>query len=345
MKMSANIRLPAEWEEQSGVQLTWPHADTDWREMLDEVTPCFVAIAREIAARERLLVVCRDVDEAFGQLGADANRENLCLCAISSNDTWARDHAGISVFVDGKPALFDFAFNGWGMKFAANLDNQITRKLVQRKVFADEVRYRNMLHLVLEGGSIESDGQGAILTTKTCLLSPNRNDHYTKEEMDEVLKQALGAKRVLWLQHGYLAGDDTDSHVDVLARFCTPNTIAYVSCDDQADEHYESLKMMEAELRAFRALDGHPYALIALPMADCVIDDSQRLPATYANFLIINGAVLMPTYASPKDTVARDRLQQAFPDREIVDIDCRPLIRQHGSLHCVTMQYPAGFLL
>jgi len=344
MNSTSHIRFPAEWEQQSGVQLTWPHANTDWRDILAEVIPCFVAIATEIAKRERLLIVCPDADAVRSQLGKGINLANVRFCTLETNDTWARDHAAISVFEDGQPTVYDFTFNGWGMKFAANLDNQITRELVRQNVFGADVSYRNMLHCVLEGGSIESDGKGTILTTEECLLSPNRNDHFSKDELEAFYKDAFGATRLLWLSHGYLAGDDTDSHVDTLARLCAADTIAYVACDDVADEHYDALKRMESELRAFRTLDGKPYTLIPLPMADCVIDDGQRLPATYANFLIVNGAVLMPTYGSPKDEVAKAQLQKAFPDRELVGIDCLPLIKQHGSLHCVTMQFAEGFL-
>ena len=344
MNSTSHIRFPAEWEKQSGVQLTWPHANTDWRDILDEVIPCYVAIAKEIARRELLLIVCPDADEVRSQIGEGINLANVRFCTMDTNDTWARDHAAISVFEDGKPTAYDFTFNGWGMKFAANLDNQITRELVRHNVFGPDVCYRNMLHRVLEGGSVESDGKGTILTTEACLLSPNRNDHFSKEALESFYKDVFGATRLLWLRHGYLAGDDTDSHVDTLARLCTEDTIAYVACDDADDEHYEALKKMEAELRAFRTLDGKPYTLIPLPMAECVIDAGQRLPATYANFLIVNGAVLMPTYGSPKDEVAKAQLQQACPDRELVGIDCLPLIKQHGSLHCVTMQYPEGFL-
>ncbi len=344
MNSTPHIRFPAEWEPQSGVQLTWPHANTDWRDNLGEVIPCFVAIAKEIAKRERLLIVCPDADAVRCQLGARFDLENVRFCTVDTNDTWARDHAALSVFADGKPTVCDFTFNGWGMKFAANLDNQITRELVRQNVFGPGVRYRNMLHRVLEGGSVESDGKGTLLTTEACLLSPNRNDHFSKEELEAFYKQAFGATRLLWLGHGCLAGDDTDSHIDTLARLCSEDTIAYVACGDADDEHYGALKRMEAELRAFRTLDGKPYTLFPLPMADRVIEDGQRLPATYANFLIVNGAVLMPTYGSPKDEVAKAQLQKAFPDRELVGIDCLPLIKQHGSLHCVTMQYPEGFL-
>lgn len=345
MTTFSNIRFPAEWEPQSGVQLTWPHEDTDWRDILDEVIPCYAALAAEIAKRERLLIVCRDVDAVCRQLGDTARSENICFRVVPSNDTWARDHGALSVFADGQPELYDFTFNGWGMKFAANLDNQITRHLVRQNAFAPNVRCRNLQHLVFEGGGIESDGQGTLLTTEACLLSPNRNDHFTKEELDAFYRLLFGAARILWLRHGYLAGDDTDSHVDTLARLCNPDAIAYVACDDADDEHFDALSRMEAELRAFRTLEGKPYTLIPLPMADPVFDDGQRLPATYANFLIVNGAVLMPTYGSPKDEAARAQLQKAFPGREVVGLDCQPLIKQHGSLHCVTMQFPEGFLL
>ena len=332
------IRIPAEWEPQSFVQLTWPHAGTDWADMLDEVSECFVSIAREIVKRERLLIVCADKNSVREQL-RDLSQDKITCVEIPTNDTWARDHGGITVMEDGKPVVLDFTFNGWGMKFPANLDNQITRQLFEKNIFPENVKYHNRLNFVLEGGSIESDGQGTILTTAECLLSENRNN-LSKEEIEAKLKEYLGAERILWLHHGYLAGDDTDSHVDTLARFCSPDTIAYVKCDDENDEHYSELKKMEEEIFSFAPLG---VGGIPLPMADAVYDENgDRLPATYANFLIINDAVLMPTYNSPKDEIARGQLQKAFPDREIISIDCLALIKQHGSLHCVTMQYGAS---
>ncbi|MDR1610043.1 MAG: agmatine deiminase family protein, partial [Candidatus Symbiothrix sp.] len=204
--------------------------------------------------------------------------------------------------------------------------------------------YQDMLHVVLEGGSIESDGEGTLLTTSRCLLSKNRNEYKSKEEIAGYFQMIFGLKRILWLNKGYLAGDDTDSHIDTLARFCDSQTIAYVQCTDESDEHFKELSQMERELQKFKTPDGKPYRLIPLPMAEPVYEDDERLPATYANFLIINGAVLMPGYNSPLDEIARLQLQQAFPDREIISIDCLPLIKQHGSLHCVTMQLPEGFL-
>lgn len=330
-------QLPPEWAPQQLVQLTWPHEQTDWVDMLDEVNQCFVDIARNIVQHEKLLVVCKDSKRIKTLLkGTDFSK--ITFVELPTNDTWARDHGGITVLEDGKKAIYDFAFNGWGKKFEAKLDNQITKALHEKQVFGRDVIYRNCLDFVLEGGSIESDGEGTLLTTSTCLLSDNRND-LSKEVIETRLKNYFGLHRVLWLNHGYLAGDDTDSHIDTLARFCDVSTIAYVKCEDETDEHYIELKKMEEELMQFRTVSGNFYRLIPLPMADTVYDDETRLPATYANFLIINDAVLVPTYQSPKDEIALKQLGQAFPDRKIIGINCLPLIKQHGSLHCVTMQY------
>lgn len=341
--MENKIILPAEWYPQSAIQLTWPHEDTDWAPILDEVIPCFVSIAREVIKREKLLIVCVDEQAVREQLG-EVDYSRVLFREMETNDTWARDHGGISVFDEEVPCVYDFVFNGWGMKFAANYDNLITRNLFAQSTFSGSVLPVNMQPFVLEGGSIESDGKGTLLTTVECLASVNRNEYLQKEELENYLKEVFGFERILWLENGYLAGDDTDSHVDTLARFCSEDTIAYVQCTEPEDEHFDELQAMEQELQAFTQANGAPYRLIALPMADKVEWDGERLPATYANFLIMNGAVLLPFYNTSKDAVAKAALQEAFPDREIVGIDCLPLIKQHGSLHCVTMQYPEGFI-
>lgn len=339
-----NIFFPPEWYPQSAVQLTWPHEGTDWSGMLEEVTSCFVSIAQEILKRQSLIIVCHDALAVREQLGA-VNDDRLFLYELPSNDTWARDHGAISVLMDGRPCIYDFVFNAWGMKFPSNLDNQLTFSLYGEQAFSPEVEYINQMPFVLEGGSVESDGEGTLLTTVECLQSVNRNDSMSEQEIEAYLKEKFGLNRILWLRHGYLAGDDTDSHIDTLARFCDAQTIAYVAPVEEDDEHSEELRMMEDELRAFQTQNGESYRLIDLPMADPVYFEGERLPATYANFLIINGAVLLPYYGSPKDEQAKQKLQQAFPDRDIVGIDCLPLLRQHGSLHCVTMQFPEGFVL
>lgn len=339
MKKTPKRRLPAEWEPQSAVQFTFPHEDTDWEPILDEVIPCFVACVEAVSRFQKVIVVCRRAGE-MRSLFDEPVQKNLILIECPSNDTWARDHGAITILEDGHPVLLDFVFNGWGLKFPANLDNGINRCMHRQGVFGATP----ILHggLVLEGGGIESDGQGTLLTTAECLLSPNRNPHLSKEAVEQYLKNIFGLDRVLWLHHGYLAGDDTDSHIDTLARFCDPSTIAYVQCLDPADEHFEALKLMEEELRSFRTASGKPYRLVPLPLPDPILDpdDGHRLPATYANFLIVNGAVLAPVYGVAQDEEALRQLKVCFPNHEIVPIDCRPLIRQHGSLHCISMQYP-----
>lgn len=346
--------LPAEWARQSGVQLTWPHKETDWAPILKEVTECYVHMALEISLRERLIIVTPEpetVERLLGERLPKRALKNVSLCRIDTNDTWARDHGFITLQTNMGHLLLDFQFNGWGRKFPAELDNQICRSMMEQGVLNGQ--YEDHLDFVLEGGSIESDGQGTILTTSQCLLAPNRNQPLTKDEIEERLKRYLRAERILWLDHGYLAGDDTDSHIDTLARLCPGDTIAYVQCQDEDDEHYEELRRMEEQIQTFRTLDGRPYRLIPLPMAKAVYEEvenegdgkmrGQRLPATYANFLVINGAVLMPTYRdAERDELARRQLQLAFPRHEIVPIDCRILIEQHGSLHCCTMQFPQG---
>lgn len=310
-------RLPAEWEPQWGVQLTWPHARTDWAPMLDEITATYEEMAREIRKREELLIV-----------------------GEPSNDTWARDHGFITLVDDeGHARLLDFKFNGWGEKFAAELDNAINRRIYDEGKIKGE--YVDCLDFVLEGGSIESDGKGTIFTTTGCLLAPHRNQPMTKAQIEERLKQELHAERILWIDHGNLVGDDTDGHIDTLVRICPDDTLLYMGAGEPYDEQYEELGLMEEQLKTFRTLDGKPYRLMKLPMPKAIIFEGERLPATYANFLVINGAVLVPTYDQPDlDAEAMRVIGEAFPGREIVGIDCRSIIKQHGSLHCCTMQYP-----
>lgn len=345
------MRLPAEWEKQSGVQLTWPHCDTEWYQ-LDKVIECYVDIASAILKFEPLLIVARDISEARADIsrvcaskGISLDLSAIRFCEAPVNDTWARDHGGISVYGDaGEKCLYDFVFNGWGLKFASNLDNYITKTIFSGGAFNDDVRCIDMRPFVLEGGSIDSDGCGTLLTTSECLCSPNRNEYLSREEVEGKLKRAFGLSRVLWLDHGGIIGDDTDGHVDTLARFCTPDTIAYVQCTDPDDPHYDDLAEMERQLRSFRTMDGRRYNLVPLPLSDPLYLDDYRLPASYANFLIVNGGVLLPGSGSPKDEIARKALQEVFPDREVVVVDCRALLSGHGSLHCVTMQFPEGYL-
>jgi agmatine deiminase len=337
-------RLPAEWEEQDGVLLSWPHADSDWSDDIELVEPVFAAIAAAISLHEQVIIVAPQPDQIMEMIvAAGGVQQQVTLVSLPTNDTWSRDFGPITVEEGGRLQLLDFGFNGWGLKFAANHDNQITRRLAATGLFGKHTP--QVIGLMLEGGAIESDGAGTILTTTECLLNPNRNPHLQQREIEAQLGQLLGAQHFLWLEHGYLAGDDTDSHIDTLARLCPNDTIAYVFCDDPGDEHYAALQRMAEQLRTFRTADDRPYRLLPLPWPQaCYGPSGERLPATYANFLIINGAVLVPTYDCAQDETALKVIAQAFPDRKIIGIDCSPLILQHGSLHCVTMQLPRGVL-
>lgn len=340
-------RLPAEWEPQSGVQLTWPHDGSDWADRLSVVEPVFTEIGVAISQRELLLVVCASTLHATHVrnllLTGGANPAHLRLAIAPADDTWARDHGAISVERAGQMALLDFQFNGWGGKFAASQDNNITATLGAAGVFG--MTNCQSLPFTLEGGAIETDGQGSLLSTRHSVITDTRNPGMDNAAVECLLREQLGIERFLWLEHGNLSGDDTDGHIDTLARFAGPETILYTTCDAD-DPDYHGLVAMADELTRLRRADGGAYQLVPLPSPGQHFDeDGRRLPATYANFLIINGAVLLPVYDVPNDQLAIGVLADAFPGRDIVPIDCRAIIAQNGSLHCLTMQFPAAVSL
>lgn len=324
--------------------MAWPHSGTDWSGILDLVEPVYIQIARAITKSEQLILLCRDEEHknTIGRLlqQADVSIDAVDFRIVPYNDTWARDYGPLSVLCDGQACLLDFTFNGWGNKFAASKDNQVSRRLKGQGLWAatplESVDY------ILEGGSIDTDGQGTLLTTSACLLNTNRNPAASKASVTRLLSEKLGCTQVHWLDNGYLAGDDTDSHIDTLARFCSTDSIIYMACDRHDDEHFHALQKMEQELLQLTTRDGQAYQLypinIPLPIYD---DEQQRLPASYVNFLIINSMVLAPIYGDTlADKAAISQISRAFPGHHIVPIDCKPLIMQHGSLHCVTMQLP-----
>ena len=338
-----SLRLPAEWEPQDAILLAWPHKNTDWQPILNQVTEVYLELIRQISRFETVIIIAPEltpVREALQQATLDCSR--IFLHQIETNDTWTRDFGPLTVYDNNQPQLLDFNFNGWGLKFPAAKDNQATRHLYATGRFTGAKKYAS--DLILEGGSIECDGSGTLLTTSKCLLNQNRNPQLEKEDLESKLSELLGIDHFLWLDHGWLAGDDTDSHIDTLARLCPNNTIIYVHCDNDKDEHYPALKRMEEQLTQFKNKCGKPFRLLPLPWPQACYDGDDRLPASYANFLIINQAVLVPTYNDPADTLAMKTIGKAFPAREIIGIDCRPLIKQHGSLHCITMQLPQGVL-
>ena len=344
-----NRILPAEWKPQDAVMITWPNADTDWAPYLTEITQTYLALAKIIAQHEKLIIAAQNPEDVRESLSKALSTEEMARVSIYPcpiNDTWARDHGPITVkdTADDSWHLLDFKFNGWGEKFAWEKDNAITETLFRQGAFEENspvVTLENHTDFVLEGGSIESDGKGTVFTTAQCLLAPHRNQPMSEQDITDVLKNTLGADRIVWLHHGNLIGDDTDGHIDTIVRICPYDTLVYVGCEDKDDPQYEDFHALEEELKTLRTTEDKPYRLLKLPMPDAMMYDDERLPATYANFLIINGAVILPVYNQPaKDEAAARILQEAFPDREIIPLDASIIVRQHGSIHCITMQIP-----
>lgn len=335
-------RLPAEWEPVGAVLVAWPRSDGDWEPYLDRVEPAYRRLAAALARRARLIVLADDAPAVRSSLAAAGVEEARAqVVATATNDTWTRDYGPLTVLVGDRPLLCDFTFTGWGLKYPADQDNQATRRLHAAGLLGRAPL--ETVGLALEGGAIESDGAGTILTTSTCLLSPNRNPHLDRAASEACLRRHLGARRVLWLEHGHLEGDDTDAHIDTIVRLCPDGVLAYVRCDDPGDSHYADFQALEAELRRLRQADGRPYRLVPLPWCAPMHapDDGRRLPATYANFLFLNGAVLVPTYGEAgRDAAALAAVAAACPGFAIEGVACGDLALQHGSLHCATMQIP-----
>ena len=337
-----DARLPAEWEPQSAVLVAWPHSETDWADRLAEVETTYVALVGAIVRFERAIVcVADDALEAHARAalqaaGVDMGRVRFVRAEY--DDTWLRDSGPITLRTAGGFRLLDFRFTGWGGKFEASRDDALVETLERGGLF--ERAERAPIAFALEGGAIDTDGDGTLLTTWQCLNQ--RHPDASREELSAKLADWLAQDRVLWLDHGYLEGDDTDAHVDTLARFASPDSIVFQGCDDPNDSHYPHLRAMADELAALRTKDGQPYRLFELPWAQPILDEGRRLAASYANFLIVNGAVLAPSYGDAADARAQAVLREAFPAHEIVMVPCRPLIWQNGSLHCITMQLPEG---
>lgn len=321
-------RLIAEFEAQDFVQMVFPHQETDWNNYLKEARKNFVDIINAITKYQKVLLICADIEETKSYF---QDYKNIEFVKYLSDDTWARDISALSVLEDGEIVYYDFIFNAWGGKFKAQKDNELT--LHVKNHYSHKVKSFNF---ILEGGAIETNGNGILLTTAKCMLNPNRNN-LSKEQTTAKLKEIFNLKEVIYLNYGYLAGDDTDSHIDTLARFINNDTIMYITCKDKNDEHYLELKQMEEELKEIAKI--HNFKLIELPFCEALYYDNQRLPATYANFLMINNAVLVPLYNVKQDKEALKIFKDTFKNKDIIGIDCSTLIRQHGSLHCVTMQF------
>ncbi|MDE6273027.1 MAG: agmatine deiminase family protein [Muribaculaceae bacterium] len=340
-----DLRFLAEWEPQGAILMALPHQATDWNYILAEVRECYSRILEALTAEGiNVVLLAASRDDANEIVESLDNPDKVRIIECVFNDTWTRDYGPLAVERGERSRALDFGFNGWGLKFAADKDNLVNLHLRDKYVILPE-QYRNERDFELEGGSIETDGHGTLLTTTRCLTSPNRNGGKSKSEIALILKERLGVDHILWLDYGGLAGDDTDSHIDTLARMAPNNVILFTGCRDVDDEHFEELLKMRAQLTLFRNPEGEPYNLVELPLPDPIYDDDgMRLPATYANYLVTDRAIFLPTYNQPaKDQLAEMTLRIAFPDHKIVGVDCRALIKQHGSLHCATMQLHPGF--
>ena len=303
-------KFKAQWKKQSELLVTFPHNYGDWANHIDEIEEFYLNLIDIVSKYQTCTVLCDDIKRVKNLV---AMNKNIQLVQIKTNDTWIRDYGPI--------ANYNFSFNGWGLKFASNLDNQVSKKLFPR------LKSKNM---ILEGGSIDFNGKDTLLTTSRALLEANRNPAWSKKKIEKKLKKYLKVKKVIWIENGLLLGDDTDGHIDTLARFVAKDKIVYTKCYDQKDEHYEQLQAMEKELIQTS------YELIALPLPKAKYLNGYRLPATYCNFVILNGAVIVPLYGEKNDKIVLDIFKVLFPKRDIVGLDANVLIYQHGSIHCAT---------
>lgn len=333
------FRMPAEWAPHAATWLTWPHFEGTWPGKLDLIAPVYVEMVRALAAGETVHINALDADRAAAirEMLRDADvRGDVRVHVRPTDNEWIRDYGAIFVT---KPAssdrlATDWRFNNWGEKYPDHrLNNEVPSFMA---TVADTERVA--FDLVMEGGSIDVNGEGLLLTTESCLLNPNRNPGRSREEIEQALRDALGAQDILWLGDG-IEGDDTDGHVDDLTRFVGPRTVVTVVEQDPSDVNYAPLQENLGRLRAMRP-GGEPLEVIELPMPRPVIHEDTRLPASYANFYIGNAGVLVPTFGDPADAVALDRLQSCFADRPVVPIDTRDLVWGFGAFHCLTQQEP-----
>lgn len=329
------IRLPAEWEKQEMILMAFPTLQSDWVDDISSAYSIFIKIASAISYNQKLILLVPPQEKEKIKRKF-CYHDKISFVPYDIDDTWIRDYGPISVIENSKRVLKDFIFNGWGDKFPHDKDN-LSSKYIHKNLYFGLSKLEN-IDFILEGGSIDSDGNGTILTTSECLLNKNRNNKFSKTDIEAIFKKELGIQNTLWLNHGYLSGDDTDGHIDMLARFVSRETIVYLKCYDKSDEHFQELEKMEKELKSFKNINGDLYKLIPLPLTKPIYKDNKRLPASYVNFLIINSAVLLPIYKDESDKMVIEIFKNIFKDREIIPLDSRRLIEQGGSIHCSTMQ-------
>ncbi len=336
--------MPAEWELHEATWLSWPHKEASWPGKFAPVPAIFAELTKRLTDSELVRINVADADFAE-QVRVALRKASVDLSRVRfhfnpTNDAWCRDHGPIYVtrFVNGKRerAINDWGYNAWGNKYPPyNLDDVVPTRIAhefQEPLFTPDI--------VMEGGSLDVNGQGTLLTTESCLLNPNRNPTLTKEQIEQYLRDYLGVTNILWLGAG-IVGDDTDGHIDDLTRFTSAHTIVTVIEEDPTDENYQPLKENYERLQTMRDQQGKPLQIVTMPMPGAMEYEGQRLPASYANFYIANHAVLVPTYRHANDVLALETLQKLFPTRRVIGIDCTDLIWGLGALHCVTQQQPA----
>jgi len=340
--MTQKFTMLPEWAEQEAVMLAWPHQSTDWGPWLEAIERDYVELAVAIATEVTPLILCKD---AKHQTLIESQLQQRCIhqpriVIAPYNDTWCRDYGPVTLAALGQLQMLDFQFNGWGEKYDATLDNHINQYLqTQWQAPLLTINYE------LEGGSIETDGNGTLLTTTHCLLDSNRNQDFSPTQVEKFVLDKLGLNRILWLTSGMLIGDDTDSHIDNLVRFCDAQTLAYASCSRPDDPHFAPLLAMEIEVKALRQANGEPYRLQAIEIPAAQFDEqSKRLPGSYVNFLLVNNSVLVPVFGCAQDAAALLGLQLCFPDKTLLTVPGGNLIKQFGGPHCATMQLPKGSL-
>jgi agmatine deiminase len=328
--------MPAEWTLHVATWMAWPCGDDLWMGELEPVRREFADLVRAVASFEPVELLVRDA-AAEADAATRLSGANVRLHRVSYDDVWLRDSGPIFVAREGRVRLVNWEFNGWGGKYDAAIDNEVPRQ-VARILGTTAVD----TGVVMEGGSVDVNGAGCVLTTRQCLLSPMRNPSLSEAEIEAALAAYLGTPRVLWLDTG-LEGDHTDGHIDTITRFTDAQTIVTVTCEDRGDANYDATALNLERLRAFSDANGQPFRIVELPLPRMRAEfGGDRLPLTYANFYVVNGAVIVPLYGDANDARALDILGPLFPGREVLGVMARHLITGGGAFHCVTQQQPAG---
>jgi agmatine deiminase len=340
---SLGYRFPAEFEQHEATWLSWPHKEASWPGKLDVIYPYYAQFVKALAESEKVRINVTDEamkNFALGHLSAvDVNLAQVAFFFHPTNDAWCRDHGPaflVNPEAEQKKVIVDWGYNAWGDKYPPfDLDDVIPTLI--GNAFNIPVFHPS---IVMEGGSVEFNGAGTLLTSTACLLNPNRNPHLNQEQIEEYLRNFYGVDQILWVDEG-VVGDDTDGHIDDTVRFVNENTVLTVVEENQADENYELLQHNLKQLKAMRLPNGQALNIIELPMPDAVVYDDQRLPASYANFYIANTSVIVPTFRCAKDEKALQIIQSCFPTRKVIGIDSTEIIWGLGSFHCLSQQEPA----